>query len=216
MADQVLCANKLAGHYVLDSPTGGPRGDGTEDGYLLVDKRSDGQWYDAELDACIEAREIVPLDVVTERYVIIEDEEDRVFVPTPGECERVGMPVRRRRARLDLHVVEIDGRPVVVGTEDGISIYLERGEEQEPGGDFVPALGGGLQGVEDAANPGHPVWDGEPSSLHIRGATDAEIDLWQRRLGQAWEQTGKVFDPVCLLVFLISLREFRRRRADCE
>jgi len=208
MADQLLWANKLAGHYVLDRPPGGPRGDGTEDGYLHVEKRSDGRWYDAELDARIEAREIVPLDVVTERYVIIEDEEDRVFVPTPGECERVGMPVRRRRARLDLHVVEIDGRPVVVGTEFGLSLYLERGEEQEFGRDFVPALGGGLQGVEDATNPGHPVWDGEPSSLHIRGATDAEIDLWQRRLGQAQEQTGKAIAPG-LLVFLISLRELR-------
>ena len=209
MADQVLCANKLAGDYVLDSPTGGPRGDRTEDGYLHVEKRSDGRWYDAELDARIEAREIVPLDVVTQRYVIIEDEEEyRMFVPAPGECERVGMPVRRRRARLDLHVVEIDGRAVVVGTELGLSLYLERGEEQEFGGDFVPALGGGLQGVEDATNPGHPVWDGEPSSLHIRGATDAEIDLWQRRLGQAQEQTGKAIAPG-LLVFLISLRELR-------
>src|SRR6516165_4369418 len=208
MADQLLWANKLAGHYVLDRPPGGPRGDGTEDGYLHVEKRSDGRWYDAVLDARIEAREIVPLDVVTQKYVIIEDEEYRMFVPAPGECERIGMPVRRRRARLDLHVVEIDGRPVVVGTELGLSLYLERGEEQEPGGDFVPALGGGLQGVEDATNPGHPVWDGEPSSLHIRGATDAEIDLWQRRLGQAQEQTGKAIAPG-LLVFLISLRELR-------
>jgi len=198
---EFLLADKLAGWFICDNAVNAERG------HLLVEKRRDGQWYDTELDARLEAKEIVPLDVVTKRYVIIEDEEYRVFVPDPGECERVGIPVRRRRARMDLYAVEIAGRPVVIGSEPGLSAYLEHGVEQVPGGDFVPALGGGLQGSEDVSNPGRPVWDGEPSSPHFRKATDAEIDLWQSGLRQAQERTKKEVNGVGWLVFLIPLRK---------
>ena len=107
---QILRTDKIAGYYILDDPTGGPTRDGCEDGYLHVEKLDNGQWYDTELDAVIEAREIQvvdapletwsvpdgpPFDAPTEISVIIEDDQYRVFVPNPGECERVGMPIKR-------------------------------------------------------------------------------------------------------------------------
>jgi hypothetical protein len=104
MADQVLRAEKLAGRFVCDNAVN------DEHGYLLVEQRSDGKWYDAELDASIEAFEIAPvknlevlrlrpedrpLDAATEIFTIIEDDQHGVFVPDPGECQRVGIPVKR-------------------------------------------------------------------------------------------------------------------------
>ena len=210
VSDQVICADKIAGCYVLDPGRAGSRGDGTEPGLLYVEKRSDGRWYDAERNCRIEAMEIVPLDVVTRKYTIIEDEYYREFVPDPGECERVGMPVRRRRARPSLYVVEIAGRSIVIGGESGLSGYLEHGVERAPDGEFVRALGGGLEGLENASNPGHPIWRGEPSSLHFRDATDAEIDLWQRGLRQAQERTKREVDIAGWLVFLVPVRELSR------
>ena len=59
VVDQVICADRLAGYYIIDEPRGGPRRDGTEPGLLYVEKRSDGRWYDSELDCRITAREVV-------------------------------------------------------------------------------------------------------------------------------------------------------------
>ena len=102
----------IAGYYILDDPTGGPTGDGCEDGFLQVELRRDGQWYDAELDVVITTFEIAPVENLVERLnrgetipfdesteisVLIEDEEYRIFAPDPGECERVGLPIRRLR-----------------------------------------------------------------------------------------------------------------------
>jgi hypothetical protein len=103
---------KVAGYYILDNPTGGSTGDGSERGFLQVERRSNGQWYDIELDAVITAFEIapvanlverlnrgetIPFDEPTEISVMIEDDEYRTFVPDPGECERVGLPIKRLR-----------------------------------------------------------------------------------------------------------------------
>jgi hypothetical protein len=105
MTDKV---HRIIGHYVLDNPSGGPDRDGTSPGSLVVEQHSDGHWYDASLNCRIEAFEIAPtssiphyfsepppFDEQTEIYVVIEDEYFRTFVPKPGECERVGLPVRR-------------------------------------------------------------------------------------------------------------------------
>jgi len=117
--------DKIAGYYVLDDPEGGPTSDGCEDGFLHVEKRSDGQWYDTEIDVVITAFEvflvenlierlnaaveqgmpntldlpqrIIPFDEPTPVMTVIEDEDLRRFVPSSGECERVGLPIRRLR-----------------------------------------------------------------------------------------------------------------------
>jgi len=103
VVDQVICTDRLAGYYIIDGPRGGPRRDGTEPGLLYVEKRSDGRWYDSELDCRITAMEVVVepprLRVVgtpaaPETCTLIEDEYYRVFVPNPGECARAGIPVK--------------------------------------------------------------------------------------------------------------------------
>ena len=55
VVDQVICTDRLTGYYIIDNPRGGPRRDGTEPGLLYVEKRSDGRWYDSELDCRITA-----------------------------------------------------------------------------------------------------------------------------------------------------------------
>jgi hypothetical protein len=137
MADQVLRTGKIAGYHSLFDPEGGPDGDGCEDGFLFVEQRSDGKWYDAEHDTLIEAKEIkcvdenftkrlnaaveamyeagelksgeppphpetlinkvIPFDEPIRIEVIIEDEDFCIFTPNPGECERVGLPIKRLR-----------------------------------------------------------------------------------------------------------------------
>jgi len=95
----VTPADKVAGHFPM------------EQGCLNVERRSDGEWYDADENSRITAFEIAPME---EKYVemkfageplpleaqttiltMIEDEEGRDFIPAPGECERVGIPVKR-------------------------------------------------------------------------------------------------------------------------
>ena len=105
VVDQVICTDRLAGYYIIDGPRGGPRRDGTEPGLLYVEKRSDGRWYDSELDCRITAMEVVlappRLRVVgdaapaaPEMCTLIEDEYYRIFVPNPGECARAGVLVK--------------------------------------------------------------------------------------------------------------------------
>jgi len=40
-------------------------------------------------------KKVVPFDESTEVSIIIEDELCRVFIPDRGECERVGVPIKR-------------------------------------------------------------------------------------------------------------------------
>jgi hypothetical protein len=42
--------------------------------------------------------ELVPFDEPTKIIIVIEDEEGRTSAPEPGECERVGIPVKRIRS----------------------------------------------------------------------------------------------------------------------
>jgi hypothetical protein len=104
MVDRVLRTGKVAGWYIRDNVADDYRG------YLLVEERSDRQWHDAELDAVIQAMEVASIENLVERLncgetisfdeptkisVLIEDECCRTFAPDPGECERVGIPIRR-------------------------------------------------------------------------------------------------------------------------
>jgi hypothetical protein len=135
VADQVICADKIAGRLVLTDPNGGPRRDGTEPGLLYVEKRADGRWYDPEYNSRIEAREfasVLRLHLVGAEppgnWIGVTDAAGVIFIPNPGEVERVGMWINR------LYLSDLKGRNLALELRAAMDDDERRPEEERQQG----------------------------------------------------------------------------------
>ena len=79
-------SEQLAGWWYCGDPVNSCDTPGT----LELERRANGRWYDPEFDVDVTASYDPEM-----QCIVIEEETHSlwVFLPDPGECERVGLPI---------------------------------------------------------------------------------------------------------------------------